>query len=95
MQHLLISEPITIKSFSLWTNPRLSIDTQFFHLMFTQHSNAIFLANEEMYVLWVTNFFMKFVKTMKFLWIFEAIVKKIHINYKIYSQTLILLLLYV
>jgi hypothetical protein len=30
---------------------------------------------------------MNFVKTLKFLWIFEVIVKKIHINYKIYSDS--------
>jgi hypothetical protein len=31
--------------------------------------------------------FMNFAKILKLLWIFEVIVKKIHINYKIYSQT--------
>jgi hypothetical protein len=31
--------------------------------------------------------FMNFVKVMELLEIFEVIVKKIHINYKIYSQT--------
>jgi hypothetical protein len=36
--------------------------------------------------------FMNFVKILKLLWIFEVIVKKIHINYKVYLQTSILLL---
>jgi hypothetical protein len=31
--------------------------------------------------------FMNFVKILKLLWIFEVIVKKIHVNYKIYTQT--------
>jgi hypothetical protein len=31
--------------------------------------------------------FMNFVKILKLLWIFEVIVKKIHINYNMYPQT--------
>jgi hypothetical protein len=31
--------------------------------------------------------FMNFVKILRLLWIFKVIVKKIHINYQIYSQT--------
>jgi hypothetical protein len=31
--------------------------------------------------------FMNFVKILKLLWILEVTVKKIHINYMIYSQT--------
>jgi hypothetical protein len=31
---------------------------------------------------------MNFVKILKLLWIFEVIVKKIHINFKMYSQTI-------
>jgi hypothetical protein len=36
--------------------------------------------------------FMNFVKILKLLRIFEVIIKKIHINYKMYPQTLIFLL---
>jgi hypothetical protein len=36
--------------------------------------------------------FMNFIKFLKLLLIFEVIVKKIHINYKMYSQTSICLL---
>jgi hypothetical protein len=36
--------------------------------------------------------FMTSFKILKSLWIFELIVKKIHINYKIFSQTSIFLL---
>jgi hypothetical protein len=38
---------------------------------------------------------MNFVKILKLLWIFEVIVTKIHINYKVYSQTSILFIVYV
>jgi hypothetical protein len=31
--------------------------------------------------------FMNFVKILKLVWIYEVLVEKIHINYKIYSQT--------
>jgi hypothetical protein len=35
---------------------------------------------------------MDFVKILKLLWIFEVIIKKIHISYKMYPQTSIFLL---
>jgi hypothetical protein len=35
---------------------------------------------------------MNFVKILKLLWIYEVIIKKTHINYKIYPQTLIFVL---
>jgi hypothetical protein len=39
--------------------------------------------------------FMNFVKILKLFWIFEVIVKKIHINYKMYSQASIFFTTYV
>jgi hypothetical protein len=41
------------------------------------------------------NIFMNFVKILKLLWIFKEFVKKIHINYKVYSQTSIFFIVWV
>jgi hypothetical protein len=40
----------------------------------------------------ICKIFMNFLKILKLLWIFKVIVKKIHINYKVYSQTSIFLI---
>jgi hypothetical protein len=46
----------------------------------------VFIMNSKVFMNFV-KIFMNFVKILKLLWVFEVIVKKIHINYKIYSQT--------
>jgi hypothetical protein len=73
---------------------RLSVDTQFCHLI------KLYVGKMESYIfnkwrivfIMSSKIFMNFVKILKSLWIYEVIVKKIHINYKIYSQTSILLI---
>jgi hypothetical protein len=61
-------------------------------LHYWEGSTGLHLKNVMIVFIMSCKIFMNFVKLLKLLWIFEVIVKKIHINYKVYSQTSIILL---